>query len=183
MLTSWPTSEHAFNFVQSVGFRIARNSSSTSKRSEWKLGLWCLILIASSVTGSSATGVRDRVDPSLVSPGHDLSSLGRVSAHMAEFAPVSASPLAVPKCASVRPPEALLTPDPLFPLQDNNLLVGVSFIIGSDGHVHSAFVTFSGGDDGDQAVLRAVRAWRYRPALCNGVPTDSEARVRFTVHE
>jgi outer membrane biosynthesis protein TonB len=30
-------------------------------------------------------------------------------------------------------------------------------------------------------VLHAVRAWRYRPALCNGVPTDSEVRVRFTV--
>jgi hypothetical protein len=26
-----------------------------------------------------------------------------------------------------------------------------------------------------------VRRWRYRPALCNGVPTDSEARVQFGI--
>jgi len=134
-------------------------------------------------TGFSATEALDRVDPSVISRGHGLVTLGRVPAHLAEFSPVSALPLAVPRCASVRPPEALLTPDPLLPPQDDNLLVGVSFIIGSDGHVHSAFVTYSGSDDDDEAVLRAVRTWRYRPALCNGVPTDSEARVRFTIHE
>jgi hypothetical protein len=33
----------------------------------------------------------------------------------------------------------------------------------------------------DQLVLQAVHNWRYRPALCNGVPTDSEARVRFAL--
>jgi len=141
------------------------------------------MLIASCTPGFSANSASDRVDPSTIDRWHEFRPLERASAHLAEFSPVSASPLAVPKCASVRPPEALLTPDPLLPPQDENLLVGVSFIIGSDGHVHSAFVTSSGGDDGDQAVLRAVRAWRYRPALCNGVPTDSEARVRFTAHE
>jgi hypothetical protein len=25
-----------------------------------------------------------------------------------------------------------------------------------------------------------VRYWRYRPALCNGVPTDAEAKVEFS---
>lgn len=107
-------------------------------------------------------------------------TLRRVPAHISEFSPVS-EPLALPKCGDVRPPEALLTPDPLLQVKDDDLHVRVSFIVGSDGHVHSAFVLDSGGAEEDQVVLRAVRYWRYRPALCNGVPTDSEARVRFSI--
>ena len=107
-------------------------------------------------------------------------SLRRVPAHISEFSPVSA-PLALPKCGHIRPPEALLTPDPLLHVQHGNLDVRVSFIVGSDGNVHSAFVLDSGGLDEDQIVLRTIRSWRYRPALCNGVPTDSEARVRFSI--
>lgn len=107
-------------------------------------------------------------------------TLHRVPAHISEFAPVS-SPLALPKCGNVRPPEALRTPDPLLPVQENEMNVRVSFIVGADGNVHSAFILDSGGLDEDQIVLRAVRLWRYRPALCNGVPTDYEARVRFTI--
>jgi TonB family protein len=107
-------------------------------------------------------------------------TLRRAPAHISEFSPAS-EPLAVAKCGDVRPPEALLTPDPLLHVQDDDLDVRVSFIVGSDGHVHSAFVLDSGGSDEDQIVLRAVRFWRYRPALCNGVPTDSEARVRFSI--
>ena len=106
--------------------------------------------------------------------------LRRKPAHISEFSPVS-QPLALPKCGNVRPPEALLTPDPLLHVQDDVLNVRVSFIVGSDGHVHSAFVLDSGGPDEDRMVLRAVRFWRYRPALCNGVPTDSEALIRFSI--
>ncbi|MGH9643077.1 MAG: energy transducer TonB [Terriglobales bacterium] len=106
--------------------------------------------------------------------------LGRVPAHISEFNPI-AEPLALPKCGRVRPPEALLTPDPLLMLEEDDMPVRVSFIVGSDGHVHSAFVLNGAAPDEDEAVLRAVRQWRYRPALCNGVPTDSEARVRFIV--
>jgi TonB family protein len=108
-------------------------------------------------------------------------ALRRVPAHISEFAPVS-EPLALPKCGTVSLPEALLTPDPLLPVHDNDMNVRVSFIVGSDGYVHSAFIVVSGGPDEDQVVLRAVRFWRYRPALCNGVPTDYEALVRFSIH-
>jgi TonB family protein len=122
-----------------------------------------------------------RVNPlrdSLTGSGRRLE---RVPAHISEFNPV-AEPLALPKCGDVRPPEALLTPDPLLPPEDDDdAPVRVSFIVGSDGHVHSAFVLNGAGPDEDAAVLRAVRQWRYRPALCNGVPTDSEARVRFMI--
>jgi len=107
-------------------------------------------------------------------------TLQRVPAHISEFSPVSA-PLDLPRCGDIRPPEALLTPDPPVEVQQDQLHVRVSFIVGTDGHVHSAFVLDSGGADEDQVVLRAVSSWRYRPALCNGVPTDSEALVRFSI--
>jgi TonB family protein len=121
-----------------------------------------------------------RVVPHRVALTQLEKTLRRVPAHISEFSPVS-EPLALPKCGNVRPPEALLTPDPLLHAQDDDMNVRVSFIVGSDGHVHSAFVLNSGGPDEDQIVLRAVRFWRYRPALCNGVPTDSEALIRFSI--
>lgn len=122
-----------------------------------------------------------RVNPLQTPLARSERQLERVPAHISEFNTVS-EPLALPKCGDVRPPEALLTPDPLLPTQDDDdVPVRVSFIVGSDGHVHSAFVLKGAGPDEDAAVLRAVRQWRYRPALCNGVPTDSEARVRFTL--
>jgi len=121
-----------------------------------------------------------RVNPPRVPLKQREKTLLRVPVHISEFNPVS-EPLALPRCGHVRPPEALHTPDPLLNLQDNNLNVRVSFIVGSDGNVHSAFVLNSGGPDEDRVVLRAVRFWRYRPALCNGVPTDSEALVRFSI--
>jgi TonB family protein len=98
--------------------------------------------------------------------------------HISEFASVS---LALPRCKEVNPPEALVTPDPLLPVpfQDDDLEVRVSFIIGADGHVHSAFILDSGGPEEDESILRVIRSWRYRPARCNGIPTDSEALVRF----
>ena len=125
--------------------------------------------------------------PLSIAPNHPAlanleNDLGRASAHISEFSPVS-SPLALPKCENVRAPEALHTPDPLPHLETDDLIVRVSFIVGTDGHVHSAFVLESGGYHEDQIVLRAIHHWRYRPALCNGVPTDSEARVRFSLHE
>ena len=131
---------------------------------------WCAV----------ASPVPSRVIPRRVPLAQLEKTLRRVPAHISEFAPVS-EPLALPKCGHVRPPEALLTPDPLLRLQDDNLRVRVSFIVGADGHVHSAFVLDGGGPEEDQIVLRAVRFWRYRPALCNGVPTDSEALVRFSI--
>ena len=104
--------------------------------------------------------------------------LRRLPAHQSEFSPM-AEPLALPRCGEVHPPEALVTPDPPLQFDDENLRVRVSFIVGADGRVHSPFILDSGGMREDQIVLRAVRHWRYRPALCNGVPTDSEARVQF----
>jgi TonB family protein len=82
------------------------------------------------------------------------------------------------RCERVRAPEALTTPDPL--LKTARGKVAVSFIIGTDGRVHSPVVLESAGSDEDSNVLEAVRGWRYRPATCNAVPAETESKVEFT---
>ena len=83
-------------------------------------------------------------------------------------------------CAEIQPPEPLTTPDPLFTPMENNQRVKVSFIIGTDGRVHSPLILESAGLAGDRHVLQTVRTWRYRPATCNGVPTETEGKVEFS---
>jgi TonB family protein len=83
-----------------------------------------------------------------------------------------------PACEDVQPPEALTTPDPLFTPQGRK--VKVSFIIGTDGRVHSPLILESAGLAGDRRVLQTVRTWRYRPATCNGVPTETEGKIEFS---
>jgi TonB family protein len=141
--------------------------------------LVCLVSLSGVLAWCAATSL-----PPVMSNGIRLDqrekTLRHVPAHISEFSPVS-EPLALPKCGDDRPPEALLTPDPLLNMQDDSRHVRISFIVGADGHVHSAFVLDSGGPREDQIVLRTIRFWRYRPALCNGVPTDAEALVRFSI--
>ena len=142
------------------------------------------LLLLSLVCGPVSSSV---LQPSRVGPQRQPlsrweSSFRRAPAHVAEFTPAPPA-LALMACEDVRPAEALLTPDPLLPLEPARLVVRVSLIIGSDGRVHSAFVLSSSDTNEDAAILRAVRAWRYRPAMCNGVPTDSEVRVRFSFRE
>ncbi|MGO9126564.1 MAG: TonB family protein [Terriglobales bacterium] len=83
-------------------------------------------------------------------------------------------------CESARPAEALATPDPLLDGAEVRGKVGVSFIIGTDGRVHSPVVLESAGPDEDLNVLEAVRSWRYRPAACNAVPAETESKVEFS---
>jgi TonB family protein len=85
-----------------------------------------------------------------------------------------------PGCADVQPPEALTTPDPLLTPAANGQKVRVSFIIGTDGRVHSPLILQSAGLSGDRHVLQTVRTWRYRPATCNGVPTEIEGKIEFS---
>lgn len=84
-------------------------------------------------------------------------------------------------CERVEPPIALATPDPLFISAGRGRSVKVSFIIGIDGRVHSPLILESAGLRGDRRVLDTVRTWRYRPATCNGIPTDTEGKIEFSV--
>ncbi len=99
--------------------------------------------------------------------------------HDSEFAALT-HPATLAECGAVQPPQALATPDPLLDESDVNSKASVSFIIGTDGRVHSALILESAGSNEDRSILDAVRFWRYRPALCNGVPTESEAKVEFS---
>lgn len=107
-------------------------------------------------------------------------SLRRTPAHRSEFAPIYAVAVSS-TCADTRLPEALLTPDPVMQDLGSERRIRVSFIVGADGRVHSAFILDSGGRNQDRTILGAVGHWRYRPALCNGVPTPMEARVSFVL--
>jgi TonB family protein len=84
------------------------------------------------------------------------------------------------RCEDTRPPQALTTPDPLLVPAGAGLKIKVSFIIGADGRVHSPLILQSAGPAGDRNVLRTVRTWRYRPATCNGVPTEAEGKIEFS---
>jgi TonB family protein len=84
-------------------------------------------------------------------------------------------------CEQVEPPQALTTPDPLLGDARHGEKVKVSFIIGTDGRVHSPLILQSAGLAGDRRVLQTVRTWRYRPATCNGVPTETEGKVEFSL--
>jgi hypothetical protein len=99
--------------------------------------------------------------------------------HVSDFSP-DGDPR-VGKCRVARLPEPLMTPDPRLPLPDDLVEVRVSIIIGPDGRVQSPFVLDGAGPFEADIILHAVHSWRYRPALCNGVPIDSEAVIRFIV--
>jgi TonB family protein len=105
-----------------------------------------------------------------------VGTLGRASQFV--DVPHVSSPLA--SCGDVQPPEALATPDPLLTPNARGRKVKVSFIIGTDGRVHSPLILESAGVIGDWHVLQTVRTWRYRPATCNGVPTETEGKVEFS---
>jgi TonB family protein len=83
-------------------------------------------------------------------------------------------------CEKVQPPQALTTPDPLFASSNQGRKIKVSFIIGTDGMIHSPLILESAGLAGDRRVLQTVRTWRYRPATCNGFPTETEGNVEFS---
>lgn len=85
-----------------------------------------------------------------------------------------------PSCGEAQPPEEIETPNPLLTSSARGQKVKVSFIIGTDGKVHSPLILESAGMSGDSRVLQTVRTWRYRPATCNGVPTETEGKIEFS---
>ena len=85
-------------------------------------------------------------------------------------------------CQDSEPPEALATPDPLLDSADSDNKVAVSFIVGTDGRVHSPVILESAGSEEDGRVLQALRIWRYRPGTCNAVPAEIESKVEFSTH-
>ena len=140
----------------------------------WPAVLLFLIAPASFASSTPASSA------SLAAPGIELreGQMFRALRRAAQFAGVPR--LASRPCEDVQPPEALTTPDPLFSRLERGRRVKVSFIIGTDGRVHSPLILESAGYAGDRHVLQTVRSWKYRPATCNGVPTETEGKVEFS---
>ena len=146
-------------------------------RGFWPILLMTVVLLASSV---SAFGSLPRV-----SSGPRATSLSARETLVWAF-PLRDSRFAAMlrtsggSCEASEPPEPLATPNPLLDVAEPKSRVSVSFIIGTDGRVHSALILESAGPAEDRTILDTVRSWRYRPAMCNGAATDTEAKVQFS---
>jgi TonB family protein len=100
-------------------------------------------------------------------------------AHNARFQGMARSTARL-QCAALAEPVALATPDPILE-RGGDLKITISFVVGTDGHVYSPLILAGvADDDAGREVLDAVKAWRYRPARCNGAPTEAEAKVEFS---
>jgi TonB family protein len=133
----------------------------------------------------ASTSSPDPVAPTRVSPHHPPMEqrevrLSHSLARSSQFVEIQHIAQAQ-ACEQMEPPMALATPDPFFISSGPAKRVRVSFIVGLDGRVHSPLILESAGLRGDRRVLDTVRTWRYRPATCNGVPTETEGKVEFSV--
>lgn len=104
----------------------------------------------------------------------------KIAARAAEYRELPQVSESLP-CADAELPQALTTPNPLV-ATGSGLKVKINFVIGTDGRVHSPLILESGGRLRDRDILRTVRTWRYRPATCDGIPTESEGNVEFSRH-
>ncbi len=113
---------------------------------------------------------------------HDDSYPTLASGHvdLLKFQPLEAADVAM-ECESAEPPLALVTPHAWVTAIPDNTKIVVNFIIGTDGQVYSPFVLDGAGSDSlDRKLVDEVSHWQYRPALCNGVPTDAEVKVQLS---
>lgn len=142
------------------------------------LRIWpWLLILALPVAGSAAVSdAQPQRRTILTEREHQAWKSPRRAAEFSEIPHVSARP----RCEDTQPPQALTTPDPLLISAGAGQKVKVSFIVSADGHVHSPLILESVGAVGDRNVLQTVRTWRYRPATCNGVPTESEGKIEFS---
>jgi len=80
----------------------------------------------------------------------------------------------------VVPPQPIDTPAAVAPPgATTGAIVGLLVTVGPDGTVQDAAVDVSGGAAFDAAALDAVKKWRFRPALRNGVPFAARVRIPF----
>ena len=143
------------------------------------LRLWPILFLAlPAIVLAKPTAPVSTVRPATL-PQRELLAW-RPLARASEYSDVPHISNAPSDCGNVQPPQALTTPRPLMSRVTTGTKVKVSFIIGTDGRVHSPLILESAGATGDRTVLRTVRTWKYRPATCNGVPTETEGKIEFS---
>jgi TonB family protein len=146
-----------------------------SPRKLWPL--WLTFIVATySMASSHRPNLRVSSSDHLAAREQQL---WRAPVHVSEFADVPRTS-APSNCERTHPPEALATPNPILGPSDPTVKVRVSFIVGADGRVHSPLILESAGTIEDHTILETIRSWRYRPAMCNGVPTETEAKIEFS---
>jgi TonB family protein len=159
----------------------ARTPALRKVRDMFRIWPWFLILALTSIcmasvqspSSSTSSSLRQAV---LVEREHQVWKTPKRAAEFSDIPHVSARS----RCEDTQPPQALTTPDPMLLPAAVGAKVKVSFIVGADGRVHSLLILQSAGPVGDRNVLRTVRTWRYRPATCNGVPTEAEGKIEFS---
>jgi TonB family protein len=144
-----------------------------------KIGIAVLLSVTMSAGCLAAEGHSPRVGQLPDNLSDREQRFSSLAVHDANFAAMSRTTPRI-SCEAAQPPEALATPDPLVDTPVAATTITVSFIVGTDGRVHSPLILESLGASDDRIVLDAVRAWRYRPATCNGVPTEVEGKIAFS---
>ena len=116
--------------------------------------------------------------PAVFHPASATLDSGRVD--LLKFQPLEEADVAM-ECESAEPPQALATPHAWVAAIPDGTKIVVNFIVGTDGQVYSPFVLDGRGSDSlFRRLVNEVRRWHYRPALCNGVPTDAEVKVQLS---
>lgn len=79
------------------------------------------------------------------------------------------------------PPIAVSTRDPVPPFgsryDNTSVTVVLSLVIDTKGKPQNVTVLRSGRKNYDESALSAVRAWRFKPATCNGEPMPVQINV------
>lgn len=82
-----------------------------------------------------------------------------------------------------RPPTFVHRQEPTPPQRfDRSILVVMSIVVGTDGVPRDLKVTSAPNHDFDEAALKAVRQWRFRPATCDGEPVETTIVVQTEFH-
>ena len=89
----------------------------------------------------------------------------------------SALPFSLPNCSDGSRAQRFPTLNTM--LEINGLRVLVDFIVNAQGRVESPLILEGSGEANEQLVLSIIQQWRFRPVVCNGVPTNVELRVLF----
>jgi periplasmic protein TonB len=85
-------------------------------------------------------------------------------------------------------PVPVKTPDPAYPQSaSQNKLTGdttVSMTVLTDGSVTNIQVVGSSAKSMDEATLKTLRTWKFKPAMCGGEPVvyDLEVAVSFRLY-
>jgi TonB family protein len=108
-----------------------------------------------------------------------LTELTKVaSPDAALFAPLANAKESVNCQGTPNPPKPIYTPDPVPPRRENPpypIVLGVS--LSTDGTPTDMKIVRSYNPAFDKAAIEAVRAWRFKPANCDGQPMEVQINV------